>query len=58
MPTDRPAPGPLEEVRVVLNSDDRFHGVDQAVDVARLNRFPALGGSAYGPVPAAGDPAP
>lgn len=58
MPTDRPAPGPLEEVRVVLNSDDRFHGVDHAVDGTRLNRFLALAGSAYGPLPASADLAP
>src|SRR5690349_2315125 len=55
MPTDRPAPGVLEEVRIVLNSDDRFHRVDHAADVVRLNRFLALAGSAYGPLPRSAD---
>lgn len=55
MDTDRPAPGPLEEVRIVLNSDDRFHGVDHASDVGRLNRFLSLAGSAYGPLPRSAD---
>ena len=55
MDTDRPAPGRLEEVRIVLNSDDRFHGVDHAGDVASLNRFLALAGSAYGPLPRSSD---
>ena len=47
MDTDRPAPGPLEEVRHLLNSDDRFHGVDHARDVDALNAFLDLAGSAY-----------
>ena len=55
MDTDRPAPGRLEEVRIVLNSDDRFHGVDHAGDVASLNRFLVLAGSAYGPLPRSSD---
>jgi predicted RNA-binding Zn ribbon-like protein len=55
MDTDRPAPGPLEEVRHVLNSDDRFHGVDHAEDVEALNRFLTRAGSAYAPLPATAD---
>lgn len=58
MVTDRPAPGVLEEVRIVLNSDDRFHRVDHAADVVRLNRFLALAGSTFGPLPRSADLAP
>jgi predicted RNA-binding Zn ribbon-like protein len=36
---DRPAPGRLELVRHVLNSDDRFHQVDHADDVGALDRY-------------------
>ncbi|WP_374455282.1 CGNR zinc finger domain-containing protein [Nocardioides sp.] len=55
MDTDRPAPGPLEEVRIVLNSDDRFHGVDHAEDVRALNRFLVLARSSYAALPASSD---
>jgi predicted RNA-binding Zn ribbon-like protein len=55
MVTDRPAPGPLEEVRIVLNSDDRFHGVDHATDVHELNDFLVRAGSTCPPLPASAD---
>ena len=55
MVTDRPAPGPLEEVRHVLNSDDRFRGVDHAGDVEALNGFLTLARSTYAPLPASAD---
>ncbi len=55
MVTDRPAPGPLEEVRHVLNSDDRFHGIDHAADVEALNDFLVRARSTYAPLPASAD---
>ncbi|MBC2931685.1 CGNR zinc finger domain-containing protein [Nocardioides sp. zg-1228] len=55
MDTDRPAPGALEEVRHLLNTDDRFHGIDHGQDVGSLNRFLARAGSAYAPLPATAD---
>ena len=55
MVTDRPAPGPLEEVRHVLNSDDRFRGVDHARDVEALNGFLVLARSSYGALPVSAD---
>ena len=55
MVTDRPAPGPLEEVRHVLNSDDRFRGVDHAADVEALNGFLVLARSGYASLPASAD---
>lgn len=55
MDTDRPAPRPLEEVRLLLNTDDRFRGVDHARDVDALNDFLTRAGSTYVPVPAAAD---
>lgn len=55
MDTDRPAPGPLEEVRHVLNSDDRFRGIDHARDVGALNVFLTRARSAYVPLPATAD---
>ena len=39
MEPDRPAPGRLELVRHLLNSDDRFHGIDHSRDVESLNRY-------------------
>lgn len=39
MEPDRPAPGRLELVRHVLNSDDRFHHVDHSRDVESLNGY-------------------
>lgn len=56
MDTDRPAPdAALEEVRILLNSDDRFHGVDHAASVAALNGFLVLARSSYAPLPASAD---
>ena len=39
MEPDRPAPGRLELVRHVLNSDNRFHHVDHSRDEASLNDY-------------------
>lgn len=36
---DRPAPGALEQLRMLLNSDDRFHGRDRFDDPAQLHTF-------------------
>ena len=45
MDPDRPAPGRLELVRHLLNSDDRFHGIDYAEEVDALNRYLARTGA-------------
>ena len=39
MDPDRPAPGRLEVVRHMLNSDDRYHDIDYAHDLELLNRY-------------------
>ncbi|KRC57007.1 MULTISPECIES: CGNR zinc finger domain-containing protein [unclassified Nocardioides] len=36
---DRPAPGRLEGLRMLLNTDDRFHGFDRLDDLERLPLF-------------------
>jgi predicted RNA-binding Zn ribbon-like protein len=48
----------LEEVRHLLNSDDRFRGVDHTRDVATFNAFLDLAGSTYAHLPASADLAP